>query len=263
VDVTDDGTFRVTRLSVTPVKGLQLHHPDHVDLTRRGVPGDRQFHLVDDQGRTQSCTRNRALYALDSAYDEATGVLTITRGGEVLREGPVDPATPVEVDLFGMRTVTSDAVADAGWSAFFSDLLGKQVQFLRAREPAYDVEPVTLLGASSVAELERRSGATVDARRFRMLIDFEGGDAHVEDTWEGRLLRVGDALLRGGGPVQRCAATTRNPDTGAIDLQTIRLIADYRGRQESVFGLGSNFGVYAEVVEPGTVRVGDTISPGG
>jgi uncharacterized protein YcbX len=93
-----------------------------------------------------------------------------------------------------------------------------------------------------------------------MLVDFAGGDPHVEDTWDGRLVRVGGALLRGGGPVQRCAATTRDPDSGAIDLQTLRLITGYRGRQDSVFGLGANFGVYARVVEPGTVRVGDEIS---
>ena len=49
------------------------------------------------------------------------------------------------------------------------------------------------------------------------------------------------------------------PDTGGIDLQTLRHIAAYRGRQDSVFGLGSNFGVYATVVEPGTVRVGDQL----
>ena len=253
--------LRVTRLSTTPVKGLRLHHPEEVRLTSHGVPGDRLFYLVDAQGRTQSCTRNKVLYALDSSYDDDSGVLTLARDGEVVHQGPVDPDTPVEVDLFGLRTVTSDVVAVGGWSEFFSDLLDKDVRFLRAREPAYDVEPVTLLGAASVAELERRSGATVDARRFRMLVDFEGGDPHVEDTWDGRLLRVGEVLLRGGGPVQRCAATTRDPDTGTVDLQTLRLIADYRGRQDSVFGLGSNFGVYATVVEPGTVRVGDLIRP--
>ena len=65
--------------------------------------------------------------------------------------------------------------------------------------------------------------------------------------------------MRGGGPVQRCAATTRNPASGAVDLQTLRAIRNYRGLQDSVFGLGANFGVYGEVVEPGRVAVGDRL----
>lgn len=248
----------VTRLSVTPVKGLALHHPDSVGLTENGVPGDREFYLEDATGRVQSCTHNRALYGLSSTFED--GVLEVTRGGEVLRRGEVEPAEPVTSDFFGLHEVAGDTVADHGWSTFFSELIGKDVRFLRARDSAYDVEPVTLLGASSIAELEQRSGVQdVDARRFRMLIDFEGGDPHVEDSWDGRLLRVGDAVLRGGGPVQRCAATTRDPDTGAIDLQTLRFITSYRGRQDSVFGMGANFGVYATVVEPGSVRVGDSL----
>ena len=114
-----------------------------------------------------------------------------------------------------------------------------------------------------MAELARHAGVPdVDSRRFRMLIEFSSSEPHLEDSWDGRLLEVGGAVLRGGGPVQRCAATTRDPDSGAVDLQTLRVIRNYRGQQDSVFGLGSNFGVYADVVEPGTVSVGDLLTLG-
>ena len=75
-------------------------------------------------------------------------------------------------------------------------------------------------------------------------------------------LRLGDVVARVGGPVKRCAATTRHPDTGVINLQTLRMIGAYRGRQQSAFGLGFNFGVYADVVTPGSIRVGDVITVG-
>jgi MOSC domain-containing protein YiiM len=45
-----------------------------------------------------------------------------------------------------------------------------------------------------------------------------------------------------------------------VDLQTLRVITAYRGRQESELGRGANFGVYADVVEPGTISVGDTLA---
>ncbi|WP_442938855.1 MOSC domain-containing protein [Nocardioides sp. AX2bis] len=75
------------------------------------------------------------------------------------------------------------------------------------------------------------------------------------------MLQVGGAVLRVRGQVKRCVATTRDPDSGVADLQTLRMITNYRGRQESVLGMGACFGVYAEVVEPGEVAVGDLLRP--
>ena len=247
---------------MTPIKGLLLHHPDSIDLTTQGVVGDREFYLVDDNGRLQSCTRNPGLYGLRAAYDKETRRLEVTRQDQVLLGGIVEPGQPVDTDMWGLRTITSDVVADPIWSTFFSDIVGRRVQLVQARGSAYDVRPVTLLGSASVAELARHAGLPeVDSRRFRMLIEFTGGEPHIEDSWDGTLLQAGPALLRGGGPVQRCAATTRHPDSGSVDLQTLRLIAGYRGRQDSAFGRGANFGVYADVVEPGIISVGDSLKP--
>jgi uncharacterized protein YcbX len=61
-----------------------------------------------------------------------------------------------------------------------------------------------------------------------------------------------------GGPVPRCAVTTRDPVSGARDLDTLGTIAEYRGLDEERH---ANFGVYAEVEEPGIVRVGDAVTP--
>jgi hypothetical protein len=98
-----------------------------------------------------------------------------------------------------------------------------------------------------------------------MLISFSGLSAHVEDCWQGQTIEIGEAVVRVGGPVPRCAATTRDPDRGARDLPTVRMIKSYRGVQVNEFGRGVNFGVYAGVVAEGAVRVGDTLSvrPGG
>lgn len=250
----------VTRISVTPIKGLTLQHPPSIELTSDGVPGDRRFYLVDDAGQLQSCTRNPGLYGLDATWDEARRHLTVARGGDVLVEGTVERAERVDTDLWGMRTVTATVVADPRWSEFFSQQVGRDVRLLEASDSAYDARPATLLGLASVDELARRTASEpVDPTRFRMLIEFSGGEPHLEDTWEGRRIRVGGAVLRAEGPVQRCAATTRNPATGEVDLQTLKMIRSYRGRQESIWGLGANLGIYAAVLTPGTVAVGDAL----
>ena len=41
----------VSRLSVAPVKGLAQHHPDEILIERAGVPGNRQFLMLDETGR--------------------------------------------------------------------------------------------------------------------------------------------------------------------------------------------------------------------
>jgi uncharacterized protein YcbX len=125
---------------------------------------------------------------------------------------------------------------------------------------AHDVEPLTLLGDASTHRLAEQAGvAEVDSRRFRMLIEFDGAPAHAEDDWRGRHITIGSVVAEVGGPVQRCAGTTRNPETGEVDLRTLQLIGDYRGRQDSVFGMGFNFGVYATVITEGRIRVGDEL----
>lgn len=252
---------RIARLSVTPVKGLQLHHPSSIDLTASGAAGDRLFFLVDENGKLQSCTHNQRLLELSADYDPARSHLTIRRGDDVVADGVIDAGGDVQVDLHGLRSVRAAETADSSWSQLFSELIDKPVRLLRALEPAFDVRPATLIGTASSTELARRSGLDdVDARRFRMLIEFDGDEPHVEDSWDGAVLKAGTAILRGGGPVKRCAATTRDPESGEVDLQTLRMITAYRGRRQTVLGPGATFGTYAEVLEPGTIESGDTLS---
>ena len=52
--------------------------------------------------------------------------------------------------------------------------------------------------------------------------------------------------------------TTRNPETGVKDFDTLKEIKSYRGLRE---GKSIDFGVYADVVTPGTIRVGDPVEP--
>jgi uncharacterized protein YcbX len=243
--------------------GLQLHHPVSIQLTRHGATNDRLFYLVDHHGTIQSCTRNPELLGLVAVHDPESRRLEVRRGSELLCGGSVEPGHAVDTDMWGLRTITSDLVEEPGWSSFFSHIVGKPVRLLRARESAFDVQPVSLLGTSSLAALSCHAGLSgIDPRRFRMLIEFSGGEPYEEDSWSGELLRVGTALLRVGGPIKRCAATTRNPDTGTVDLQTLRLITAHRGRRDSVLGVGATFGVYCEVLEPGTLSVGDRLHVG-
>jgi uncharacterized protein YcbX len=252
---------RVTRLSTTPVKGLALHHPDAILLLRTGAAGDREFFVIDGRDRLISIWKTGRLVRFRAVHDPPSGRITLSRAEREVCDGPVQPGTLVIADFYGERKVAG-TVVEGPWNAVLSDAAGEPVRLVRASDPGagHDEYPVTLLGEESVAELARQSGASpVDARRFRMLISFSGLSAHVEDCWQGQTIQIGEALVRVGGPVPRCAATTRDPDRGVRDLPTVRMIRSYRGVQVNESGRGVNFGVYAEVLGEGVVRVGDPL----
>jgi len=252
--------LHVSMLSVTPVKGLGLHHPDAVDLTEGGVAGDRELFLVDDAGELASCTDIGALMAHRAELDAASGVLTVHGPDGPLRSAPLELGDPIDTDFYGLRTVTGRRAV--GWDDVFSAIAGQPLRLVRGDTGAFDVAGLTLVGASSTEALAATNALdSVDARRFRMNVEIAGSAPLAEDSWRGRELRVGDAVVRAGGPVKRCAATTRNPDTGDIDLQTLKLIGALKGREDhDAWGAGFYFGVYADVLVPGRVSIGDPVT---
>jgi uncharacterized protein YcbX len=90
-----------------------------------------------------------------------------------------------------------------------------------------------------------------------MLLELGGCRPHEEDEWLGREVRVGEATLRVADHDARCAITTMDPLTGEVDFPTLKTIVAYRGAQDGHL----LFGMYAEVVRPGTIRVGDPVEP--
>jgi uncharacterized protein YcbX len=60
------------------------------------------------------------------------------------------------------------------------------------------------------------------------------------------------------GHVGRCLVTSQSPDTGVVDLPTLELLSYRRGAATTE---PLAFGVFGEVLEPGTVRIGDSVVP--
>ena len=252
---------RVSRLSVTAIKGLGVVHPDVVDLTPTGVAGDRAFFLVDAEDALRSAFRTGAWMGYTAAYDASTDSLTVACPDGSRVAGEVRLGDAVVADFYRYKKVAG-RVVEGPWAELFSAALREPVRLVRADgdNGGLDVRPVTLLGDASVAELARQAGwDDVDARRFRMLVGISGTGPHAEDTWTGRRLEIGEAVLRVEGPVKRCGAVNIDPLGGSADLPVLPLIKRYRGFGQTVLGRGVTFGVYAEVVRPGRIRVGDEL----
>jgi uncharacterized protein len=249
----------VARISVTPVKGFALAHPGEVALTRDGVVGDRRFLLVNADGKRLRSSLTAWPIVVSGEYDASAERLRLHfPDGAVVEGSALGSGPPRDWDLHG-GAVGRGQVVEGEWNDRLSALAGHEVRLVRPETTdGLREAPVTLISRASVERLEQEAGGRVDARRFRMLFDLDGCAEHEEDTWDGRRVRVGEAVLRVGGPVPRCAATTRHPESGERDLDTLRLIKGYRGVRD---GQAIDFGVYAAVEEPGRVRVGDAVEP--
>ena len=257
--------IRVSWLTVAPVKGLALQQRDEVALEEHGVADNRRFHIVEPTGRRTGVLEIPSLVRVAADYDAETERLTLRFPGGPVVDGIVELGEPTTTDFYG-RPVPARLVVGP-WEDALSEFAGRPLRLARPERPGAAVDrrrgAVTLVSDESVEELAREAGVErVDARRFRMLIGISGARAREEDEWVGREVEIGRARVRFLGTVGRCAVTTRDPGTGRRDLDTLRLIRDYRGFTEKRGGKRElDFGIYGDVVSPGRVRVGDEVTP--
>ncbi len=249
----------VARINVTPVKSTALQHPDEIRLESYGAAGNRDFFFVDEDGHRFSGDRKTPLLPVRSDYDAERDRLKLVLPGDEETEGSAAAnGEPLTVDFYG-RPAPAHAV-DGKFGAVMSRHTGRTLRLARADEAGggNDVRPVTIVSLASIRELSKQGGREemVDPRRFRMLFELEGCEPHEEDSWEGMRLRIGEAVVVVGDQVPRCVITTVDPDTGVRDFPTLSVIKTYRGVTEDQ---ELPFGMYAEVLEIGVVRVGDPV----
>lgn len=247
--------MQVTRIGFTPLKGTRHATHDTVELTLEGPVGDRLFCLVDPaRGRVLRTVENPTLMQATSHW--ADGVLTVRLDGADLSAEhagrPELTGRRMEVDYWGRRAVVEEVAGP--WAAAFSRHLGYDVVLARSSRPGEVVygASVTLVTTGSLSLLGERVGQDVEDARFRATLLVDADEPHVEDSWVGRRLRVGDATLLVRATVPRCAVVDVGPVTGIRDAAVLKSLAGYRRGEHEV-----HFGVDAVVVVPGVVRTGD------
>lgn len=259
---------RVARLSIAPVRGLGLQHPESIELTEMGVINDRRFYLVDDHGRLLDRLRASQLCRVFSESDADGTWLRLTFPDGRVVEGDVRLDEPVRTDIYNREAIGH--VVGGPWAAALEPYAGRPVLLVRCdksggtRIRAGETQvrnQASLVSDGSLAELARQLGVDrVDGRRFRMLIELEGAGAHEEDGWIGGEVALGSAVLSITKPDARCAITTQDPETGERDLDTLRTILRYRGFRPDDAEHKIDFGVLGEVAVPGRVSVGDAVT---
>lgn len=251
----------VSWLSIAPVKGLGLVAADHIALETFGVLENRRFYVTDAHGRFVNGLKHSTLFQVQPSYDAQGETLALRFPDGTTAEAKVELGEQVTTDVY--RRSLHGRVVVGPFAEVLSTFAGEPLRLVQTDEPGTAVDrprgPVSLVSDESVEELARQAGRDqVDAGRFRMLIGIRGVAPHEEDEWIGRNVRVGEAVVRPMEQVARCAITTKDPATGERDLDTLRVIKEYRGVRGTKY---LDFGVYGVVVDPGLVRVGDAVEP--
>ncbi|MGE0230850.1 MAG: MOSC domain-containing protein [Flavobacteriaceae bacterium] len=245
-----------------PVKGLSPERLPSVTLSAGNpLPWDRAFAIENGpsgfdpdspayfpKNRFLMLMRDEKLATLSTRFDEATGMLTIERGGKRVAGG--DITTPLG------RTLVEQFFA-----AFMEDALRGAPHILSSREQGerrhsfsdIAARRVSLINLASTRDLERVTGKPVDPLRFRGNFHVDGLEPWAELNLVGRYLQLaGGVRLRITDRIRRCAATNVDPKTGQRDMTIPRSIAGAFGHEDC--------GVYAEVVVGGSIREGAAIT---
>ena len=250
---------RISWISRTPVKALALEHLEEAELGEGGVEGDRHFYLVGAAGRLINNKDFPAFQLIRAAYHEGRDELAFTLADGSTVTGRVERGEEVTTRFH--RRPRQARLVLGPWSDALSALAGEPIRIVEPSTSAVDRGrngAASLLATASLGALGEVLGVDkVDARRFRMNFGIEGLEAHEEDTWIGRRVQVGDAVVIPHGNVGRCVITTQDPETAVSDLDTLKALAAYRRELETTEPLP--FGVHAAVAQPGRVRVGDPV----
>lgn len=217
-----------------PVKSMLGEECAEVELETRGVRGDRRFAVRSDDGKLGTAKPSSGrfrpiagLFALRARYAGEWPEITFLDGRCLRGDDPgIDDALSAALQL-PVALVREDGISH------------------------FDDSPVHLMTSASLDWLAARlPESRVDARRFRPNITIATEQSEI--SWVGKTLRIGDAVtLRVTAPTGRCGMTVAPQADLPFDPRILRCIA-----QEA----GEDFGVYAEVLQPGRIAKGDVVT---
>jgi uncharacterized protein YcbX len=254
----------VSGLGVTAIKGTRLRSVEHIRLEKDGVRENRRFFLIDARDRMVNAKHLGELQLVVAEYSDAERRLRVTFPDGRVVQDDVTLGDTVQARFYS--GVIVGRLLDGPLSDALSGHVGQPLRLVEAPEAGGSVDrgtegPVSLVSRGSLARLADEAGEPeVDGRRFRMLIEIDGVEPHAEDEWVGRAAQVGKATVLFTGHVGRCLITSRDPETGNVDLPTLDLLRSYRGELRTTEPLP--FGIYGRVLGAGTTRVGDEVRPG-
>lgn len=214
-----------------PVKSMGGELLEEAELDRRGFVGDRAYAVVDDDGRFASGKDTRRFKRRDAVFEYAAA----GNGDRVRVTG----------------SEGSWVVGDPALEVALSGTMGAPVQVLaESGVPHFDASAVSIVGTATLDWCREHLDVDADIRRLRANILLETSEPFEEEGWVGRELRLGSASLTVLERIERCRTIDLAQDGVTTTTRWLKALGTSRDLQ---------MGVYADVAQPGLIRVGDTV----
>ena len=208
--------MRLAEIWRYPVKSMAGERLAAAELRTDGIAGDRLVQAWDERGRVVTARTKPGLRGHRGTIGE-------------------DGAPRVDGLPWADPEVTRRVEAAAGRGVRLRRFEG---------EERFDILPLLVATDGSLAGFGR------DPRRLRPNLVISGVEGLAEREWEGRAIRVGQALVGLADLRGRCVMTTWDPDTQVQDVAVLRDIARrFDGR----------LCLNAAVLQPARIAVGDEV----
>ena len=233
-----------------PIKSHGRERLERVALEAgRTMPLDRRWAVAHEAARLEGGAW--APCANFSRGSKAPGLMAIEsemRGERVALRHPDLGEIEIDPDTEGDRLVE--------WTRpLIPEGRARSAAVIRAEGQGMTDYPDSALSLGTLAthaEIERRMGRELAIERWRINLWIEGAEPWEEFGWADRTLRIGAARFEIGARIERCMATTANPETGRRDADTLGALNEGFGHRD--------MGVYAMCVDGAEVALGDPVA---
>ncbi|WP_413584540.1 MOSC domain-containing protein [Bdellovibrio sp. HCB274] len=259
--------MQVSELSIYPLKSGRAQNLSLMKITHEGPEGDREWMLVDENGKFVSQRTLPKLATVNAVFDPASLTLAFEKMFfKIGRKTSFSREVKVQVwnDSF------TAALEPDLYSQALSQYLGVNVRLVRYAPYSQrrvlstnkewkpevrfaDGRPLLLVNTASLEDLNSKLPTPVPMNRFRPNIVVQGQNAFEEDSW--KRIKVGEVILSQPKLSARCHITSIDQQTGISQgKEPLATLATYRRDGNKV-----NFGTLWIPENEGVIQMGDSI----
>lgn len=273
------GNVRIASLWRYPVKSMAGEQVLEIDVSSRGLNGDRAFALIDkcankvgsakNAGRFGPLLKCRAHFSEEPGPNGPGSVTMAMPDGTTVHSEQPDLEAVLNASFGPDIALVSQAPEGLILEIAAGTLGGKHAATtelpVSSASPAgtlFNYAAVHLVTKSTLRQFEKAfPSSQFEARRFRpnLILDCDD-EGFPENAWIGQTLAVGaDLQLRISIPCPRCVVPTLPLEDLPHDPSILRSVAELNSVDLGDFGTLPCLGIYADVIQPGRIRQGDAI----